>query len=205
MKPQALARPILVSGLSLLLTACGSGGNDAQNCEYASGNLLQDSTFSTLDKPKREQAWRYSQHAGEKSFIYSAQNGILRFEKTGDEPWALLTQNADTESTKGQRIEYSAELKLDLKDPRTTHGFGYGAGLSLMAKKNNRVILSSSLDHEPHMGIHGWHTARVIADLPKGTTYLRLGFLHQAGGSFQIRNPSLRLVAGGCEATVTEK
>ena len=99
-------------------------------------------------------------------------------------------------------MAFSAELKLDLKVPDDRHGFGYGGGLSLLAKKNNRVVLSSSLEHEPHMGVHDWQSVRIVADLPEGISYLRVGFLHQAGGSFQVRNPALYAVAGGCETTV---
>ena len=202
---RSLAKPLLLPGLVLLLSACGGGGDSGPSCEYASGNLLEDTSFTTLDKPRSERAWRYSQHAGDRSFRYGAKQGTLSFEKTGSEPWALLAQSIDAKRTRGKRIEFSAELKLDLKEPVTTRGFGYGAGLSLLVKHNNRLRLSSSFDHEPHMGEHDWQTARVVADIPKGSTFLRAGFVHQAGGSFQVRNPQLRIVAGGCEPTVTEK
>ena len=55
------------------------------------------------------------------------------------------------------------------------------------------------------MGSHDWQRVSVVADLPKGIDFLLLGLVHQAGGTLQVRNPSLRKVAGGCEATVTEK
>ena len=190
---------------ALLLTACGQGVNDGTTCEYASGNLLEDPGFSTLMEPMRSRAWHYSQHAGDKSFEYAASDGILTFEKVGSESWGLLAQPVDTKKFEGRRVEYSAELKLDLSEPVDTHGFGYGGGLSLLARANNRVVLQSSLDHEPHMGVHDWQGVRIVADLPKGITYLRIGLLHQADGIYQARNPALRIVAGGCEPTVTVK
>ena len=52
------------------------------------------------------------------------------------------------------------------------------------------------------MGVHDWQSVRIVADLPEGISYLRVGFLHQAGGSFQVRNPALYTVAGVCETTV---
>jgi hypothetical protein len=188
---------------ALLLTACGQGVNDGTTCEYASENLLEDPGFSTLMEPMRSRGWHYSQHAGENSFEYRATDGILTFEKVGSESWGLLAQRIDSNDLQGRRVEYSAELKLELSDPVDTHGFGYGGGLSLLAKANNRVVLQSSLDHEPHMGVHDWQAVRIIADLPEDIGYLRVGLLHQAAGIYQARNPALRIVAGGCEPTVT--
>jgi hypothetical protein len=192
-----------VAVTALLLTACGQGVNDETTCDYASENLLEDPGFSTLMEPIRSRSWHYSQHAGDKSFAYAASDGILTFEKVGSESWGLLAQPIDTKNLEGRRVEYTAELKLDLSDPVDTHGFGYGGGLSLLARANNRVVLHSSLDHEPHMGVHDWQAVRIVADLPEGISYLRIGLLHQAGGMYQARNPALRIVAGGCEPTLT--
>ena len=187
----------------LLLTACGEGLSERPTCEYTSGNLLSDPEFSTLMQPMNARAWSYSQHAGDKSFEYSASDGILTFERVGGESWGLLAQRVDPGELGGRRVEYSAELKLDLKEPADTHGFGYGGGLSLLAKVYNRVALTSSLDHEPPMGVHDWRPVRVVVDLPVGADYLRVGFLNQAGGKYAVRNPSLRTVTEACEPTVT--
>ena len=187
----------------LLLTACGEGAGERPTCEYTSDNLLSDTEFSTLMQPMNSRAWSYSQHAGDRSFEYSATDGILTFERVGSESWGLLAQRVDPADLGGKRVEYSAELKLDLKEPADTHGFGYGGGLSLLAKVYNRVALTSSLDHEPHMGVHDWKAVRIVAELPEDTDYLRVGFLHQAGGKYAVKNPSLRTVVGACEPTVT--
>ena len=188
--------------MALLLAACGKLDSGKGDCEYAGGNLLDDPEFLTLMEPMRSRGWHYSQHAGDESFQYSAGNGVLFFERVGSESWGLLAQRVEHGELEGKRVAFSAELKLDLKVPDDRHGFGYGGGLSLLAKKNNRVVLSSSLEHEPHMGVHDWQSVRIVADLPEGISYLRVGFLHQAGGSFQVRNPALYAVAGGCETTV---
>lgn len=194
---------LIAAGLmALLLAACGQQGSGEGGCEYAGGNLLDDPEFLTLMEPMRSRAWHYSQHAGEKSFDYSAGSGVLTFERVGSESWGLLAQRVEPGGLQGKRVEFSAELKLDLKVPDDTHGFGYGGGLSLLAKQNNRVVVTSSLEHEPHMGVHDWQAVRIVADLPEGISYLRVGFLHQAGGTFQVRNPALRAVAEGCELTV---
>jgi len=200
--PPAIAAATLTA---LLLTACGRGSDNRTSCDYTSGNLLADPGFSTLGEPHRSRAWHYSQHAGDKAFEYSASDGILTFERVGSESWGLLTQRVETDEIEGKRVEYSAELKLDLSVPTDTHGFGYGGGLSLLARANNRVLLDSSLDHEPHMGVHDWQAVSIITEVPKGTNFLRVGFLHQAGGKYQARNPALRTVGDGCDPTVTDE
>jgi hypothetical protein len=200
---------LLPTGLALLATACGMGTEQLPSCEYASGNLLEDPGFSTLDAPRRERAWHFSQHAGDTSFRYDAKDGTLNFVKIGSEPWGLLTQSLNTEGLKGKRVEFSAELKLDLSLPRDTHGFGYGGGLSLLAKQINlaeninKIRLSSSFDHDPHLGAHDWQRVSVVVDLPTGISFLRSGFVHKAGGKMQVRNPALRIVVAGCEPTGT--
>ncbi len=170
-------------------------------CEYASGNLLADTAFTTLEARWNQRKWQYSQHTTNTSFSYAAMEGTLSFEKTGSEPWGLLSQYMDIEGLQGKRVEFSTEVKLDLVEPEIAHGFGYGGGLSILAKQGNRTVVNSSLEHEPRLGTHDWQRISVVFDLPTGTTSLRVGFLHQAGGKMQVRNPALRVVAGGCEPT----
>ncbi|MEM9255240.1 MAG: hypothetical protein AAGA91_07320 [Pseudomonadota bacterium] len=191
--------------LALLVSPGAIGATGSAECEYASGNLLADPGFKTLTLPKRERAWRYSQHSRDLSFEYSAEQGILEMVKTGKEPWALLAQSVDVGLVRGKRIEFSAELELALTEPADAHGFGYGGGLSLLAKQGSRVVFRSRLEHEPRMGTHDWQRVSTVVDLPIGITYFRVGFLHQAGGEMQVRDPALRTVASGCSPSVVHQ
>ena len=83
---RSLAKPLLLPGLVLLLSACGQGGDSSPSCDYASENLLKDTGFTTLDQPRRARAWNFSQHASKPSFEYSAGDGVLTFTRTGPEP-----------------------------------------------------------------------------------------------------------------------
>ena len=65
---------------------------------------------------------------------------------------AFLSQALDAEALQGKRVEFSANLKLDLSEPNDAHVFGYGGGLALFAtqvdENGSKIRLSSSLKHE---------------------------------------------------------
>jgi hypothetical protein len=192
---------ILLSAAVLLLVACGNTV-ETPNCEYASENLIDDPAFATLGAPRSKRRWQFSEHAAGKSFEYGASDGILTIDQQGIEPWGMVKQTVNAKPLRGRLVEFTADLKLDLTQPTQPHGFKLGGGLSITAKSNNKLQLSSTMDHQPHMGKHDWFNARLVAPLPRQMNFLQVGFLHQAGGVMQVRNPSLRVVADGCPVTV---
>lgn len=202
--PAAVRRWLLLCVATLLLAACGETV-ETQSCDYKSENLLDDPGFATLDAPKSKRRWQFSEHAAGKSFEYGIKDGVLTIEQQGIEPWGMVKQTVNSKPLRGRLVEFKAELKLDLTQPAQPHGFTLGGGLSITAKSNNRLQLSSAMDHEPHMGKHDWFSARVVTPMPRQMNFLQVGFLHQAGGTMQVRNPSLRVVADGCPATVSGK
>ena len=199
----SILRTLLLStGFVLLVSACGIDTERPPDCRYVSGNLFADPEFSTLNPPSQKKAWVYSQHAKDISFRYHVKEGTLSFVKTGTEPWGILAQSIDVNELMGKRVELSAELKLDLSEPKGASGFPYGGGLTLLVKRGDTVRLSSDLAHEPHIGTHDWQRVSVVTNIPKRSSYLRAGFLHQAEGKMQVRNPALRIVTVGCEPVV---
>ncbi|MDB4476473.1 hypothetical protein N9052_02715 [bacterium] len=171
-------------------------------CQYVSGNLLSDTRFDTLHLPKMQQAWRYSQHSGEPSFSYDVNAGTLIFSRTGHEPWANLVQSVETSNLDGKRVEFSAEIRLRLSVPKQGRKIQStpSAGLIIVAKKGNRTVARARLDREPEMSKHNWQRLSIIADIPKGTNYLHVGFNHKAGGTIEARDPALRIVTA-CSPT----
>ena len=186
--------------LVLVLAACGEPAADS-SCKAVGGNLLQDTLFTTLGAPRAQRQWHSSEHSAKGSFSYGAAEGVLTIEQKGLEPWMILTQSQDAGLLAGEVVEFSADLKLDLAAPERAHGFKLGGGLALLAKNNGKLVVNSMLDHEPRMGIHDWQTARLVVALPMMIDYLRVGFLHQAGGVMLVRNPVLRQVAKTCPLT----
>ena len=60
------------------------------NCERTE-NLLAHSDFSDLESGVSK-TWSYSQHAGGRSFVVQAEDGVLTVVRDGKEPWMLLKQ-----------------------------------------------------------------------------------------------------------------
>ena len=195
-----ISRLFLAGALTAALAACSSDtaetpASGSTQCEGRGKNLLQDPGFTTIDAPRRERKWSSSQHGGTPSFQYSASDGELLIEKTGSEPWFIITQHIDREDIPGRRVVFSADIKLDLRPPAIPHAFKQGGGLTVSARANGKPVVSSVMEHEPHMGKTDWQPVQVVLELPKQVPSVRLGFIHQADGSIRVRNPSLMRVA----------
>lgn len=196
------ASRLITAGLLLAaLAACSDSNTESParasgQCEGRGKNLLQDPGFETVGGSRRERKWTGSQHGGEPSFSYSASDGGLLIEKTGSEPWFILTQVIPRDDIPGRRVIFSAEIKLDLQPPAIPHAFKQGGGLTLTAMANGKAVVRSMMEHEPHMGRTDWQPVQVVADLPKRAQIVRLGFIHQADGRIQVRKPALRRLAG---------
>lgn len=196
--PMSRARLITTVALLGTLTACsGEDAGQGEACQGKGKNLLQDPQFQTVDAPRRERRWFGSEHAAGRSFKHSVSNGELLIEKTGIEPWFIMTQSIPREDIPGKKVVFSAEIKLDMLPPAVAHGFKQGGGLTVTAKANGKPVVSSVMDHEPHMGTTDWQPVQVVVDLPKRLDSVRFGFIHQADGSISIRNPSLQRAAKG--------
>lgn len=186
--------------LCLLLSACGEQAAD-NTCKAVGDNRLQDPLFSALKVPRMQRHWQSAEHAAGRSFTYEATDGVVTIEKIGVEPWMILTQSPDPGPLAGKVVEFSADIKFELETPKEPHAYEPGGGLVLMARENDEVVLNSTLDHEPKMGMHDWQTVRIVVALPRGLDYLQVGFMHHAGGVLRARNPVLRELAGKCPLT----
>ncbi|RLQ21798.1 hypothetical protein DWB85_10955 [Seongchinamella sediminis] len=195
-----VSRLITAGTLVAALVACTDHSADApasgsEQCQGRGQNLLQDPDFATIGGSRRERQWFHSQHGGEPSFEHSASNGELLIEKTGSEPWFILTQIIQRADIPGRRVVFSAEIKLDLHPPAIPHAFKQGGGLTVTAMANGKPVLRSLMEHEPHMGTTDWQPVQVVLELPKQVQSVRLGFIHQADGSMRVRNPALKRIA----------
>jgi hypothetical protein len=179
-----------------LITYCSSASSDV--CELVAGNLLQDPMFIQRNPTGVFQYWASSQHAGEPSFELEFDSGELTINKTGTQPWFYFRQNIAVEQLVGKKLALTAELKLDMEPQQRRQGFVVGGGIKMVARSSSlqgrKLLLRSVLDHEPHAGKTDWYPVQVVIELPKGSSTLDVGFLHQADGTLQVRNPSLQLV-----------
>jgi hypothetical protein len=185
---------LVIAVICSALLACSGEKPRQIACSGGGENLLQDAAFATLAAPRYQRKWHASEHAAGQTFAYSASGGSLKIRKTGGEPWFILTQSLDPQALAGQRVMFGAELKLDLTLP-SDHAFTPGGGLTFLAKRGNRVVVNSSLEHEPRLGQTDWTPVSIVVSVPPGSDSVRVGILHQAEGILQVRKPFLKLAA----------
>ena len=191
-------RPLLSLILAASLAACGtSPSQDVADTNTASAgggcrssdNLLRDPAFT--NNSAYGLAWRMAQHTGDKSFEVTADDGLLKMERIDREPWMLYRQTVESMALAGATVRYQAELKGDAPGEPKLHGFDHIAGLYIKPGRERARLA----DHEPNVGQWDWQLVTIEEKIPEGVTSVRVGFLHQAGGTLWARNPSLVIVS----------
>jgi hypothetical protein len=184
---------VLLAGL-LALAPLASAGQLPSQCQPAE-NLLRDSEFATVGGNGGPRVWSGKRHAKSGSFETRAEDGILTIAKIGPEPWFYYTQKVKTAELGGKTVRYTAQLKLDTTEPVPPHSFNYESGLYLTADNlGRRTIFRSLAEQTPRFGQSDWFEASLEFQLPDSAATLAVGFLHQAGGSFQVERPTLVIV-----------
>lgn len=200
MNPSWRKKALCVMTLPLqgILAAC-SAENDC--ARPLSDNLFENPRFEASEH--REHArWGAVQHAGKPAYRVTVNDGVLTIDKIDRQPWFAFRQTIRIPDRAGQYLQLSAEIRLDMtEDPE--HAFEQGGGLSLAfrgrsSSRSNTILLSSVLDHEPRLGRTDWTPVAVTLAVPPGAETVTAGFLHQANGMLEIRNPALRFVTEPC-------
>lgn len=179
--------------LSALLGCADTATNSvaSESCE-ANENLFQDATFQKLKAAGGP--WILSQHAGDRSFAFTVASNTLEIERIGEEPWTILQQTIDSSDFSGATVRFSADLKGAAPSEPSLHGFEHKAGLYLNIGNRKDPI---SADHEPNSGVWDWQAVSVERLVPSGENTVRVGFLHQSGGTLWVRNPVLKIIDCG--------
>lgn len=171
--------------------------DDASLC---ANNLLANPEFNINSDQYFPHSWGASQHAGEQAYKVDFDNGELTIDKYGEQHWMLVSQRVDPKTVADRAVVFSAELKQDMNDDGWAQALEAGGGLSIIVRGtvpgspfSQKILLSSSLQHEPRLGIFDWTPVSVGFDVPASVTSVDLGFLHQAYGKMSVRNPSLRI------------
>lgn len=189
------------------VTACQGPGPDADRQAAAapdsavacdSGeNLLRNPAFLPAEGERRA-PWRGAQHAGEPSFDVSASDGVLTIERVATQPWYTYAQFPPARALRGRELLFRADLQLDLDSEGWSQGLEAGGGLQVLiwglvdpVMGGSRLVYRSSLEQEPRLGNTDWFTAELRFAVPENATRMSVGFLHQANGSFSIRDPAL--------------
>lgn len=191
---------LLVLMLTALLAGCQATATDSPSTAQCVGgeNLLANPDFGASAAAAGLSPWGGSQHAGEPSFRTSADNGVLTIEKIATQPWYRLAQVPQARALRGEALVFRAEIKLALDSVNVTHSFTHGGGLQVLVwgdpdpvMGGDRLIFDSTLEHEPRLGITDWVQVSIPFTVSPTATRMSVGFVHQANGSMQVRNPEL--------------
>jgi hypothetical protein len=191
-------RVVLVLAAATFIMISRGSSAEGNYCDLVDGNYLQNPNFSQSNPQGGQRFWGGGQHAGEESFELVFDDGELTISKIGTQPWMAFRQTVEATELAGKKMAMNAELRLDLRQPERAQGFLVGGGLKIAARasaaRGRKLLLRSVLDHQPRLGKTDWYPVQVVVQLPKKTSTVEVGFLHQADGTLQIRNPSFQLV-----------
>lgn len=191
---------LLIVMLAILLIGCDAGtSGSASTAQCASGeNLLANADFGSSDPASALRPWTGAQHAGEKSFQTRVDSGVLTIEKIGTQPWYRLAQTITAADLQGDSLVFRSEVKLSLDAANLAGGFTPGGGLQVLVwgdpdpvTEGDRIVFDSTLAHEPRLGTTDWMEVSIPFEVPFTATRIRIGYLLQANGSMQVRNPGL--------------
>jgi len=189
----------------LMLIACGRAPQE-EGCLLAEKNLLEDADFSLEAESSRSTFWTGIQHTGEKSFTVGFADAIVSIEKVGSQPWFLYRQRLKAGDFAGQKIAFSAEVRLIGRAAAAAEREGRPGGIKLAVLPGGRSQLRLEQRLEAGRQPEEWQSLQLIAQLRPNTETVELGFLHESDGVLQVRRPSLRLVdpaAAGCPVTAS--
>jgi len=136
--------------------------------------------------------WRYTQHAGERSFTLSSSQGELEITRISGQPWMIFRQSIPIDVKTGQTLIYSAELKGDIAVEPALHAFEHVAGLLLQpGAASSSAVLA---EHVPNQGVWDWQPVSIQRKALMDSESVAVGFVHQAGGTLWARNPKLAIM-----------
>jgi uncharacterized protein YcfL len=173
--------------LSLLLTACGSDSEVAQQSQSQQQTALPKTTPLPLKNPSFEESdqhvksWGFSQHAGEPSYLVSIDTNestegknSYRIERKLVQAWGMINQWLPLENAIGKSVTLSAMVKSENLGPK-------GFDLSLVFRKANRKYISA-VDSAIVTGSNGWQRIEVTSIVPAHTAHLQItAVLNDAG------------------------
>lgn len=181
---------------ALIAATAGCGGDPVEN-------LLLDPRFETIDKTtedRRVSPWSFIQHAGEPSYEWNVEDGILTGRRVGPETDGHVAQTIPAQGFAGKTLRFSVELSGELQElpdvPTALSGiqiqvYGLRAGVPSML---GPAIMSTAEGSPPVVaGKFGWMVQEVVFDVPQQASSLKLAIRLGMNGIFRIRDPVLAI------------
>ena len=184
--------PNLLTTLGLVLFTLANGVAAAELCATKGDNYIQDADFAMEAADVRSRHWTRAQHAGERSFEATFDEGVLTITKVDIQPWYYFRQFIEAEDLQGKTLAFTAEMELDLTEPEVRSFDVHGGGLYVAVRSSSRkVLLQSELENEPRIGKTDWVPMQYVFKVSPRAKTIEVAFAHIAEGSMRVRKPSL--------------
>ncbi|HKL50006.1 MAG TPA: hypothetical protein VJ908_02465 [Wenzhouxiangellaceae bacterium] len=175
---------------ALIAATAGCGGDPVEN-------LLRDPGFETI-KDTRTSAWSFIQHAGERSYDWDAEDGVLTGRRVGPETDGHIAQTIAAQDLAGKKLRFSVEISGELEELLDDHNelsglqvhiHGVAPGMPRAMGPGTLLALEGS--PPVNAGKFGWMTQEAVFDVPQGATSMEMSIRLGMNGSLRIRNPVL--------------
>ena len=186
-----MIRKTMLFAAILGASACGSLAH-ADSCVLEEGNYLQDVDFALEARSSHSKHWTGVQHAGEKSFDVAIADGVLSIEKVGSQRWFLYRQRLPAQDLAGERVVFSADVRLVGRAAEAVDRTGQAGGLKLLARSAGKAELRLEQRLAVDEPAQQWQRLRIIAKLPRKADTLELSFFHESDGVLEVREPALQ-------------
>ncbi|HRQ63274.1 MAG TPA: hypothetical protein PKZ76_00160 [Xanthomonadaceae bacterium] len=182
---------------ALFLAACTSPESTEVERTPPGPGLLLDAGF-VPEADDRRFAWRYTQHAGEDSYIFDVADGVLEIRRMATQPWALASQVLSAQGLEGAVLEFSAELSGSLTElgrplievtGLAVNVRGISPLIPFAAGKS--TLFTATVEPGLGVGEYDWHRQSLRFEVPPGATDIEVAIQHGLGGTLRARWPSL--------------
>jgi hypothetical protein len=143
-------------------------------------------------------SWAFNQHAGEPSYRFDTDGGMLIVERVGRERWGQAIQTVSAAGLAGRTLEFSAEVSGELGDDSGAPSSPTGVGARISGMRPGMpaalgVVILSTLSGEPAIGAgeHAWSVQTVVFEVPENATEIQLSLRLTLDGTLRVRNPRL--------------
>lgn len=172
---------------------------DSGECRSEILPRLSNTGFEVVEGQFNPTDWYIAQHAGERTYVVTINDGVITIDNTGKQIWMQVSQRLPADDLVGRELEFSAEIKMELHADGWQQVLTPGGGLTVQVRGipptggGRRQLMREALTNQPLLGEHDWHPVGIRFTLPEGATQFEVGFLHQAFGSMSVRKPQLQL------------
>jgi len=176
--------------IALIVIATGCGSDPVEN-------LLRDTRFETVGNVGNSD-WSVIQHAGERSYEWNAEDGLLTARWIGPEVDGHVAQMIRVQGLEGKKLRFSVELSGDTEElpnvPSELTGVqvevqGMAPGVPRSLGVGPLFIRAGS--PPVAAGSFGWMVQNVVFEVPPYATTIRVSIGLGMEGVLRIRNPVL--------------